>query len=78
MQLLDGLIQSPSEAVPQDLLWEGLEASLAGEQSVALWEEHVQKRLCLFTSTPCDGVSSSDLVGVSNHLLRASNLAGCL
>ena len=73
--LLDGLTQSPSEAVPLDLLWEGPEASLTGGQSVGLWEEGVQNSLCLFTGTPWDGVSSSDLVGVSNHLLRASNLA---
>ena len=42
---------------------------------MALWEESVRNSLCLFTGTPCDGVSSSDLVGVLNHLLRASNLA---
>ena len=46
MQLLDGLTQSPSEAVPLylDLLWEGPEALLAGRQSVALWEEGVKKQ----------------------------------
>ena len=75
MWLLDGLAQSPSEAVPLDLLWEGPEALLAGGQSMALWEEGVQISLCLFTGTMCDGVSSTDLVGVSNHLFRASNLA---
>ena len=71
------VVESPSEAVSLDLnlLWEGLGASLLDRQSVALWEEGVQNSLCLFTGTPCDMVSSSDLVGVSNHLLRASNLA---
>ena len=75
--LLDGLTQSPSEAVllDLDLLWEGPGALLVDGQSVALWEEGVQNSLCLLTGTPCDGVSSSDLVGVSNHLLRTSNLA---
>ena len=75
--LLDGLTQSPSEAVPLylDLFWEGPEALLAGGQSVALWEEVVQNSLCLFTGTPQDGVSSSALVGVLNYLLRASNIA---
>ena len=58
-----------------DLFWEGLGAPLSDGQSVALWEEGVRNSLCLFTGTPCDGVSSSDLVGVSNCLLRASNLA---
>ena len=61
--------------MPLDLLWRGPGASLLDNQSVALWEEGVQNSLCLFTGTPCDGVSSSDFVGVSNHLLRASNLA---
>ena len=41
---------------------------------MALWEEVVRKSLCLFTGL-YDGLSSSDLVGVSNHLLRASNHA---
>ena len=44
--------QSPSEAVPLDLLWEGPEALLAGRQFVELWEEGVQNSLCLFTDTP--------------------------
>ena len=135
--LLDGLTQSPSEAVPLnlDLLWESPGASLMDGQStchshrsspslcipraavehhglvMALWqgrtsqcipdtflcslwclhpaqantgvdrqsvafsEEGVQNSLCLFTGTPCDGVSSSDLVCVSNCFLRVSNLA---
>ena len=44
---LDGLAQSPSEAVPFNL-WEGLGVrySLDG-QSVALWEEVFRKSLCL-------------------------------
>ena len=44
---LDGLTQSPSEAVPFNL-WEGpgVRYSLDG-QSVALWEEVFRKRLCL-------------------------------
>ena len=75
MQLLDILAQSPSEAVPLDLLWEHPKTSFGGEQSVALWQEGVQNSVCLFTGTLCDGVSSSDLVGISNCLLRASNLA---
>ena len=58
-----------------DLLWGSPEASFAGRQFVALWEEGVQNSLCLFIGTPSDGVSSSNLIGVSNHLLRASNLA---
>ena len=59
--LLDGLTQSPSEAVPLDLdLWEGPGALLLDGQSVALWEEGVRNSLYLFTDTPCDGVSSSD------------------
>ena len=64
--LLDGLVQSSSEAVPLDLdlVWEGLGALLLDGQSVALWEEGVQNSLCLFAGTPCDGVSSSDFVGV--------------
>ena len=72
--LLDGLTQSPLEAVPVDLLWEGLEASLAGRQLLTLWEEGVQNSLCPFT-TLWDGVSSLDFVGVSKHLLRAINQA---
>ena len=45
--LLDGLTQSPSEAVPFNL-WEGpgVRYSLDG-QSVALWEEVCRKSLCL-------------------------------
>ena len=60
--------QSPSEAVPFGLLWEGpgVRYSLDG-QSVALWEEVVWKSLCLLTVL-CEGLSSSDLVGVSNCL----------
>ena len=71
----DGPAQSPSEAVPFGLLWEGpgVQYSLDG-QSVALWEDVVRKSLCLLT-VPCEGLSSSDLGGVSNHLLRASNWA---
>ena len=42
---------------------------------MALWEEVVRNSLCLFTDTPCGGVSSSDFVGVSNCLFRASNCA---
>ena len=64
MQLLDGLIQPLSEAVPQDLLWEGPEALLADGQSVALWEEAV------FAFSLVHHV-----IGVSNCLLRSSNLA---
>ena len=52
VQLLHGITQSPSEAVPLDLLWEGPEALLAGGQLVALLEEGVQNSLCLFTGTP--------------------------
>ena len=73
--LANGLAQSPSEAVPLDLLCKGPGVLLANGQSVALWEEGVRNSLCLFTSTPCDGVSSLGLFGVSNHLLRASNCA---
>ena len=71
----DGLTQSPSEAVPFGLLCEGpgVRYSLDG-QSVALWEEVVRKSLCLLT-VPCEGLCSSDLVDVSNCLLRASNRA---
>ena len=73
--LHDGLAQSPSEAVPLDLReGPGVQYSLDG-QSVTLWEEVVQNNLCLFTGIPCDGLSSLDFVGVSNHLLRASNWA---
>ena len=57
------------------LHWEGPGELLADGQSVALWEEDVQKCLCLFTGTLCEGASSSDFVGVSNHLFRASNRA---
>ena len=72
--LHDGLAQTPSEAVPLDL-WEGPGVQFPMDrQSVALWEEDVRKSLCLFTG-PCNGLSSSDLVGVSNRLLRASNHA---
>ena len=73
--LHDGLAQSPSEAVLFGLLWEGpgVRYSLDG-QSVVLWEEVVWKSLCLLT-VPCEGLSSSDLVGVLNRLLRASNQA---
>ena len=61
--LCDGLTQSPSEAMPLDL-WEGPGVGFPmDEQSVALWEEVVRKSLCLFTG-PCNGLSSSDLVGV--------------
>ena len=74
--LLDGLAQSPSEAGPLDLhlLWEGPEVSLVDGQSVALWKEGLRNSLCLLSGTLCDGVSSSDFAGVSNRLLRASNL----
>ena len=73
--LCDGLARSPSEAVPLDLLWKGPGVLLADWQSVALWEEDVWNSLCLFMGTQCEGVSSSDFVGVLNHLLRASNHA---
>ena len=33
------------------------------------------EKVCFFTGTPCEGASSLDFVGVSNHLLRASNRA---
>ena len=47
--LCDSLAQSPSEAVPLDL-WEGPGVRYSLDvQSVALWEEVVQKSLCLFT-----------------------------
>ena len=72
--LRDGLAQSPSEAVPLDLSEGPGVQFLVDGQSVALWEKDVQKSLCLFTGL-CDGLSSLDLVGVSNHLLRASNCA---
>ena len=73
--LCDGLTQSHSEAVPLDIQeGPGVRYSL-DRQSVALWEEVVWKSLCLFTDTPCEGVSSSDFVGVSNQLFRASNSA---
>ena len=72
--LLDGVAQSPSEAVPLDLQeGPGVRFSM-DRQSVALWEEVVWKSLCLFTG-PCNGLSSLNLVGVSNCLLRASNCA---
>ena len=72
--LRDGLTQSPSEAVPLDLQeGPGVRYSLDG-QSVALWEEVLWNNLCLFTGIPCDGLSS-DFVGVSNCLFRASNHA---
>ena len=46
---LDGLTQSPSEAVPFNLQeGSGVQYSLDG-QSVALWEEVFQKSLCLLT-----------------------------
>ena len=72
--LRDGLAQSPSEAAPFNLQ-EGprVRYSLDG-QSVALWEEVFQKRLCLL-NVPWDRLSSSDLVGVSNHLFKAWNWA---
>ena len=46
---LDGLAQSPSEAVPFNL-WEGpgVRYSLDG-QSVALWEEDFWNSLCLLS-----------------------------
>ena len=45
--LLDGLAQSPSEAVPFNLReGPGVRYSLDG-QSVALWEEVFRKSLCL-------------------------------
>ena len=70
----DGLTQSPSEAVPFNL-WEGpgVQYSLDG-QSVAPWEEVFRKRLCLL-NVPWDGLSSLDLVGVSNRLFKAWNWA---
>ena len=67
---LDGLAQSPSEAVPfNHQEGRGVRYSLDG-QSVALWEEVFWKSLCLL-SVPSDGLSSSDFVGVSNHLFKA-------
>ena len=39
--LHDGLTQSPLEAVPLDLCWEGPRLLLVDGQSVALWEENV-------------------------------------
>ena len=46
---LDGLSQSPSEAVPFDLReGHGVRYSLDG-QSVALWEEDFRKSLCLLS-----------------------------
>ena len=46
---LDGLAQSPSEAVPFNLQeGPGVRYSLDG-QSVALWEEVFQKSLCLLS-----------------------------
>ena len=72
--LLDGLAQSLSEVVPFNLReGPGVWYSLDG-QSMALWEEVFQKSLCLLT-VPWDGLSSSDLVGVSNRLFRAWNRA---
>ena len=72
--LLDGLTQSPSEAVPFNLQeGPGVWYSLDG-QSVALWEEVFLKSLCLL-NVPWDGLSSSDLVGVSNCLFKAWNRA---
>ena len=72
--LLDGLTQSSSEAVPFNL-WEGPGVWHSLDmQSVALWEEVFQKSLCLLTVS-WDWLSSSDLVGVSNHLFRAWNRA---
>ena len=49
--LLDSFAQSPSEAMPLDLLLEGPKALLAGRQLVALWEEGVWNSLCLYTGT---------------------------
>ena len=72
--LLDGLVQSPSEAVPLDLDLLP-EVSLVDGQSVALWEEGVRNNLCLFTVSQCDGVSSLNFFGVSSCFLRVSNLA---
>ena len=47
--LLDGLAQSPSEAVPLGLR-EGLGVRYSlDRQSVALWEEVVRKSLCILT-----------------------------
>ena len=67
---LDGLAQSPSEAVPFNLReGPGVRYSLDG-QSVALWEEVFRNSLCLL-SVPWDGLSSSDFVGVSNHFFKA-------
>ena len=67
---LGGLTQSPSEAVPFNLReGPGVRYSLDG-QSVALWEEVFRKSLCLL-NVPWDGLSSSDLVSVSNCLFKA-------
>ena len=71
---LDGLAQSPSEAVPFNLReGPGVRYSLDG-QSAALWEEVFQKSLCLL-NVLWDGLSSSDSVGVSNRLFKAWNRA---
>ena len=71
---LDGLTQSPSEAVPFNLReGPGVRYSLDG-QSVALWEEDFRNSLCLL-SVPWDGLSSTDFVGVSNRFFKACNRA---
>ena len=73
--LHDGLTQSHSEAVPLDL-WESPEVQLLMDgQSVALWKDDVRNSLWVFTGKPCKELSSSDFVGVSNCLLKASNHA---
>ena len=67
---LDGLVQSPSEAVPFNLReGPGVRYSVDG-QPVALWEEVFPKSLYLL-NVPSDGLSSSDLVGVSNRVFKA-------
>ena len=72
--LLDGLAQSPSEAVPFNLReGPGVRYSLDG-QSVPLWEEVFRKSLCLL-NVPWDWLSSSDFVGVSNRIFKAWNRA---
>ena len=71
---VDGLAQSPSEAVPFNLReGPGVRYSLDG-QSVALLEEVFWKSLCLL-NVPWDGLSSLDLLGVSNCLFKAWNRA---
>ena len=57
----------------QSLGGPGVWYSLDG-QSVALWEDVFRKSLCLL-NVPWDWLSSSDFVGVSNHIFKAWNRA---